>query len=90
MYMALVTQSVSPSSRVVPNIARNKKELFTLYYKDKSSFQFDAKSVEAAIRFAKRKLGLPPTASAQRFRAAGGDYVLQNATGNRIYPETRH
>lgn len=88
-------QPVAPVScipRITAGKAPKKAELFTLYYKDRSkpSFQFEAKSVEAAIRYAKRKLGLPPTASSEKFRQAGGDYVLQNSTGNRVYPETKH
>jgi hypothetical protein len=90
MNMVLASRLVSPDTSVTPRTGFKKIEFFTLYYKDKTNFKFEAKSVEAAIRMAKRKLGLPPTASSERFRAAGGDYILQNSTGNRVYPVTQH
>lgn len=83
-------QSASPAPRGTLVSVSKKKELFTLYYKDKTSFKFEAKSVDAAIRIAKRELDVPSTASAEKFRAVGGDYILQNSTGNRVYPQTQH
>lgn len=67
-----------------------KEELYTLYRRNGSSEGFYAKSETAAVRIAKSKLGLVATASETRFRAAGGDYILRNSTGNRIYPTTKH
>lgn len=84
---------VSPVSRVpsaLPGSVLGKQELYTLYSRDGSSESYYAESGAAAILIAKRKLGLDATASEQCFCAAGGNYVLRNATGNRIYPTVRH
>jgi hypothetical protein len=81
---------VSHVPRVMLGSSLVKEELYTLYYTNRIKYEFHAKSVDAAIRIARRKLGLPMDASAERFRAAGGDYILRNSTGNRVYPFVSH
>ena len=90
-FVAIARVSRTPRpSRVNTKQALVREELFTLYRKGGSSEGYYAKSIPAAILMAKKKLEIPITASEQRFRAAGGEYILQNSTGNRIYPSVRH
>ena len=88
--MVSVGSPVSSGPRAGTRRVIVRDELYTLYFKNGKNEGFSAKSIAAAIFMAKRILDLPVTVSEQRFRAAGGDYILQNATGNRIYPTTRH
>ncbi len=87
--VAPVSRTARPS-RVNTRKTPVREELFTLYRKGGSNEGYYAKSIQTAILMAKRKLEIPFTASEQRFRAAGGEYVLQNSTGNRVYPAVKH
>lgn len=78
-------------SRTPPSISSRshlREELYTLYYKNGTSEAFYAKSIPAAIVIAMRKLDLPARASREKFSAAGGDYVIRNSTGERVYSRT--
>lgn len=81
------------STRTAPSISSRthlREELFTLYYTNGTSEAFYAKSIPAAIVIAKRKLHLPPMVSREKFAAAGGDHVLRNSTGERVYSQSQH
>ena len=88
---SVVTPEKSPHAHPIDTTRFFKQEeLFTLYRTDKPSEGFYVSSVPSAILKAKRILDIAATASVAEFRAAGGDYILRNSTGNRIYPEVRH